>query len=163
MQRAEERDRAHDGDAGERRNVNARRDLDAAAERRRHRHEAAAEDHADQVLHHDGDAERGDEHGEERALVALDRRVDEAVHGDAEQHGRRRRHQGCRQPAGARDRRQIIEEISRDRERRAVREVEDAGGAENQREPGRRERIQRAQLDSVDEELQQEHGNLVAA
>ena len=51
-----------------------------------------------------------------------------------------------------------IEDVTRDGECRAVREVENPRRAENQREAHRSEGVDRADLQSVDEKLKQQHG-----
>ena len=115
------------------------------------------DDGADQVLDDELHAERRDEHREERRLMPLDRPVDEALHQQAEHrrgdHRRKRRDR----PGHVQLRGEPPVEIAADRERRAVRDVEDLGRAEDQREADRSQRVDRAELQPVDEELKQHH------
>src|ERR1043165_387609 len=89
--------------------------------------------------------------------MALDRTVDEALHEPAEH---RRRDNGSHCGNGPRHvqlREKPPIDIAADCEGRTVRDMEDLGRAEDQGETDRSQRIDRAELQPVEEELKKHH------
>ena len=149
----EQRQRDANGDAGNRCHKQTWRNFYRARQLHRHGLKAASEHRADQILHNDLHAERGNEDGEKRAFVALDRPVNAALHEHTKRHHHRHRqqHAGCPVPFKRGD--TPPKQIARERECRAVRDMKHLGRAEDEREADRSERVDRAQLQAIDKQL----------
>ncbi len=123
------------------------------AEARRHRHEAAAEHRTGQVLHHDPTPNAATNTVKNAARC---RRIGRRPTGpgEPERHRGHHRYQRGHRPGHVQHRIHRPEQVAGDREGRAVRDVEDLGRAEDQREADRGQRVDRAELQAIEDRVE---------